>query len=147
MKAKKFPPDFAARVIRGDIIMHFQRWEKGKQPDVVSHERYLIQPYVKDEKKPRTALGSILIKQCVLVDIDDITQDDAQAAGYTDKLHLRQTWEKRLNDGKELPKYTCLWRIDWRVIERADGKPVPRTAAEKAEDERRAAEIEEAEAA
>jgi hypothetical protein len=146
LKAKKFPPHFALKVIRGDIALHFQKWVRGETPDIESHQSYLIQPGEKGEK-PGPSLGIIRVTSCVLVDIDDISQDDAQAAGYADKWALRKRFEGILNDGKELPKHTCLWRIEWKVIQRADGKPIPRTEAERKADAERAAEIEKAEAA
>ena len=117
MKAKKFPPRFARDGVRGNVALWFQPYVKGERPKVESCQNYLIQPLHKGETKPRRAIGTIRVTSCIVVALGDVTQDEAQAAGYSDKFGLRRRMEHKINDGHELPDDTALWRIEWVVIQ------------------------------
>jgi hypothetical protein len=115
-----FSPSFANRMVHGQMVVHFQRYKL--RPKVKAGNHYAISPRSKrPDRRSEPSIGRYLVKSVDLVRLNEISQNDAQAAGFVDTRELRTAvaaWHKVEAD--DLKPDTYLWRIEWEIIQRED---------------------------
>lgn len=104
----------ATRMVRGQLTVIFK--PEKERPKVKTGQHYPIQPRAFSGKgQPDPSIGRFRVKSSTLVPYGEITQNDAQAAGFVNRLELHRYLERKM-DG-QFPDSTLFWRVEWEIIQ------------------------------
>lgn len=107
----------ANRMVKGQLTVIFK--PEKERPRVEQGKHYPIQPRNKTGKgQPDPSIGRFRVKSSTLVRYAEITQNDAQAAGFSTRLDLHRYLEAKLEG--PFPDTTLFWRVEWEIIQVED---------------------------
>ncbi len=110
-----FERDQARRMVRRNVDLKFQE----KQPKVKAGQHYPIQPKAfRGGQRPDPPIGRFRVKSTSVVSYGDITQEEAQRAGYISKDEMTERWTRKR--GAKPSDRLQVWRIEWEIIQVED---------------------------